>query len=120
MHIPKDKRTKLDASSKKGIFCRIQRDIKGIQSICPWTQKIEICKDVIFGEDAAFYKSKRDHLNEIHDEEPAAPRVSETEKEEHVPKNHDMMEPQKPADSPVEVITYKRKPSWARELFQDA
>lgn len=29
------------------------------------------------------------------------------------------MEPQKPADSSREVITYKRKPGWARELIQD-
>jgi hypothetical protein len=31
-----------------------------------------------------------------------------------------MMEPQKPVDSPTEVITYQRKPGWARELIQDA
>ena len=31
-----------------------------------------------------------------------------------------MMEPQKPIDSPTEVITYQRKPSWTRELIQDA
>ena len=34
-------------------------------------------------------------------------------------KNHDMMDPQKPVDLPTEVITYQRKPSWARELIQD-
>ena len=31
-----------------------------------------------------------------------------------------MMEPHKPANSPTEVITYQRKPSWAHELIQDA
>ena len=31
-----------------------------------------------------------------------------------------MMEPQKPVDSPTEVITYQRKPGWPRELIQDA
>ena len=30
------------------------------------------------------------------------------------------MEPQKPVDSPTEVITYQRKPDCARELIQDA
>jgi hypothetical protein len=35
--------------------------------------------------------------------------------EEHVPENHDMTEPQRP----VEMITKKRRPSWAHEIIQD-
>ena len=31
-----------------------------------------------------------------------------------------MEEPQKPKDPPIEVITYKRRPSWACEIIQDA
>ena len=31
-----------------------------------------------------------------------------------------MEEPQKPKDPPREMITYKRRPAWAREIIQDA
>ena len=54
-------------------------DTTRYQRLCvPGYKKIEICRGVIFDEDAAFYKSKGNHFNEIHDEEPAAPRISET------------------------------------------
>ena len=31
-----------------------------------------------------------------------------------------MAEPKKPEDPPQEMITYKRRPSWPREIIQDA
>ena len=77
----------------EGYFCWIQQYIKGIESICPRYKKIEICRDVNFDEDATFYKSKSDHFSKIHEEEPEAPRISETKKEEHVPEDHDTIEP---------------------------
>jgi hypothetical protein len=106
IHIPKDKRTKLDPSSKKGIFVGYSETSKAYRVYVPGNKKIEINRDVIFDEDVAFCKSKRNHVDEVHDEEPTTSKVPDTEEEELVPKNHDMMEPHKPADSPREVITY--------------
>ena len=40
--------------------------------------------------------------------------------EEHDLEDHDMIEPQKPEDSPKEVITYNRTPDLAHELIQYA
>lgn len=37
-----------------------------------------------------------------------SPRVTDIDVEEHVLEDHDMVEPQKPIDSPQEVVTYKR------------
>ena len=120
IHIPKDIRTKLDPSGKKGIFVRYIETSKAYRVYVPGYKMIDISKDVIFDEDAAFYKSKRNHVDEVHDEEPTASTIPYTEEEELVPENHDMMEPQKPVDSPTEVITYQRKPGWAHELIQYA
>jgi hypothetical protein len=120
IRIPKDKRTKLDPSGKKGIFVRYSETSKAYRVYVPGHKKIEINRDVIFDEDAAFCKSKRNHVDEVHDEEPTTSKVPNTEEEELVPENHDMMEPQKPVDSPTKVITYQRKPGWAHELIQDA
>jgi hypothetical protein len=61
-------------------------------------------------------KSKRNYVDEVHDEEPTTSKLPDTKEEELVPKNHDMMEAQKPVDSPTKVITYQRKPGWAREI----
>jgi hypothetical protein len=101
IHIPKDKRTKLDPSRKKGIFVGYRKTSKAYRVYVPGYKKIEISRDVIFDEDAAFCKSKRNHVDEVHDEEPTTSKVPDIEEEEHVPENHDMMEPQKPVDSPT-------------------
>lgn len=30
-----------------------------------------------------------------------------------------MVEPQKPEDPPREMVTYKRRPAWTREIIED-
>jgi hypothetical protein len=39
---------------------------------------------------------------------------------EYVLKDHDMAEPQRPADPPREMITNKRRPAWDQNIIQDA
>ena len=56
MHITKDKRTKLDPSGKKGIFVGYSEILKPYRVYVPGYKKIEISRDVIFDEDATFYK----------------------------------------------------------------
>ena len=56
IHIPKDKRTKLDPSGKKGIFVRYSETSKAYRVYVPGYKKIEINRDVIFDEDATFCK----------------------------------------------------------------
>jgi hypothetical protein len=101
IHIPKDKRTKLDPSGNKDIFVGYNETSKAYRVYVPRYKMIEIDRDVIFDEDATFCKSKRNHVDEVHDEEPTASKVPDTEEEELVPENHDMMELHKPADSPT-------------------
>ena len=61
---------------------------------------------------------RRNHAEEVLEEEPEAPRVTVRDDEEHDLEDHDMVEPQRPVDPPKEV-SLKRKPTWAREAIQD-
>jgi transposase InsO family protein len=123
LHIPKEKRTKLDPFRKKGVFVGYCEVSKAFRIYIPGYRQIEISRDVTFDEDAAFSRSRKCQLEEVYEEEPVAPRVAEPNKEvavtpdDVIPEDHDMVEPQEP---PREIISHKRKPAWAREIIQDA
>ena len=72
-----------------------------------------------FNEDEAFNKSRRHCVEEVLDEELEAPRATVRDDEEHDQVDHDMIEPEMLIDPPKEAAL-KRKPTWARELIQDA
>jgi hypothetical protein len=120
IHVIKDKRSKLDPSGKKGIFVGYSETSKAYRVYIPGYRQIEISRDVTFDEDATFSRSRQHHTDEIHDEEPKAPRVVDTDAGndvvpvEHGPEDHDMAEPQRPA----ETNTKKRRPLGLVKLFR--
>jgi transposase InsO family protein len=130
IHIPKEKRNKLDPSGKKGIFVGYCEVSKVFRIYIPGQHHIEISKDVTFDEDAALKKSKLCQLEEVYEEEPVipstamreVPRAAEpvrevvTSPDEELLEDHDIVEVQEP---PQMTILHKRKPAWARELIQD-
>ena len=75
IHIPKEKRTKLDPSGKKGIFVGYSESSKAYRIYFPGYKKIDISRDVIFDEDIAYNKSRKRPTEEL--------EVAEA------PKNHD-------------------------------
>jgi hypothetical protein len=96
VHIPKDKRTKLDPSGKKGTFVGYSDTSKDYKVYIPGHQKIKISRDVTFDEDVYFYKSKQGRAEESHDEENGVPRAEETrevETKESILEDHDMAKP---------------------------
>jgi hypothetical protein len=100
VHVPKDKRSKLDPSGKKGIFVGYSETSKAYRVYIPGHRQIETSRDVTFDEDATFSKSRQHHSDEVHDEEPEAPRVTDTDVgDDVVLEDHDMEEPQIPTDS---------------------
>jgi hypothetical protein len=121
VHIPKDKRNKLDPSGKKGIFVGYCEVSKAFRVYIPGHHHIEIIRDVTFYEDAPLNKSRRCQLEEVYEEELVAPKVAEPVREviaspnEEILEDHDIIEFQEP---PQMTISHKRKPSWARELIQ--
>lgn len=96
IHIPKDKRKKLDPARKKGIFVGYSNSSKAYRIYIKEGHQIEVSRDVIFDERIAFKKSKdlsSDFDEEdlpIFEEEPTNEgEVSHQEKEE-VPVNQSL------------------------------
>jgi hypothetical protein len=122
IHIPKEKRNKMDPSGKKGIFVGYCEVSKAFRIYILGQHHIEISRDVTFDEDAALKKSKICQLEEVYEEEPViphtamreVPRAAEPEREvvtspdEELLEDHDIVEVQEP---PQMTILHKRKPA---------
>ena len=119
IHVPKEKRSKLEPSGRKGIFVGYSESSKAYRVYTPSFRLIETSRDVTFDEDTTFNRSSLNHAEEVHDEKPEAPTETGKDAEEHGPENHDMIEPQRQKDPPKEV-SHKRRPTWDCELIQDA
>jgi hypothetical protein len=121
VHIPKEKRTKMDPSGKKGIFVGYYEVSNAFRIYILGYHLIEIRIYVTFDEDATLKKSRRCHLEEVYEEEHVAPRVAKpvrdviTSPNEDILEDHDIIESQEP---PQMAISHKINPSWERELIQ--
>jgi hypothetical protein len=81
IHIPKEKRNKLEPSGKKGIFVGYCEVSKAFRIYIPGHRHIENSRDVTFDEEATLKKSRRCHLEEVYEEEPVNPRIAESMRE---------------------------------------
>jgi hypothetical protein len=132
IHIPKEKRNKLEPSGKKGIFVGYCEVSKAFRIYIPIHRHIEISRDMTFDEEATLKKSRRCQLEEVYEEEPVNPMITESVREvprtaepvrevvtspdEVTPEDHDITKVQEP---PQMTFSHKRNPAWARELIQD-
>ena len=80
IHIPREKRTKLDPSGKKGIFVGYSESSKAYRIYFPGFKKVDINRDVKFDEDSAYNKSRKRPANDL--EELEAPRIHDTTRNE--------------------------------------
>ena len=78
VHIPKEKRTKLDRFGKKGIFVGYSEVSKSFKIYISGFHHIYISRDVTFYEEKTLNKSKRCQLEEAHEED-VPPRKIEVE-----------------------------------------
>jgi hypothetical protein len=122
IHIPKEKRNKMEPSGKKGIFVGYCEVSKAFRIYIPSHHHIEISRDVTFDEDAALKKSKQCQLQEVYEEEPIilstamreVPRAAEpvrevvTSPDEELLEDHDIVEVKEP---PQMMTLHKRKPA---------
>jgi hypothetical protein len=58
IHIPKEKRTKMEPSGKKGVFVGYSENSKAYRIYVPVQRQIEVSRDVTFHEETAFNNSK--------------------------------------------------------------
>jgi hypothetical protein len=75
IHIPKEKRNKLEPSGKKGIFVGYCEVSKAFRIYILGHHHIEINKDVTFDEYAVLKNSRRCHLEEVYEEELVSPEL---------------------------------------------
>ena len=68
IHIPKEKRTNIEPSRKKGTFVGYNETSKAYRVYIPGQRQIEVSWDVTFDEEVAFRRSRGYHM-EIDSEE---------------------------------------------------
>ena len=107
IHIPREKRTKLDPLGKKGIFVGYSENSKAYRIYFPKFKKINIGRDVTFDEDTTYNKSRRRPTEEP--EEVEAPRIHDTTMNEETQEEDQEFE--EPVDPPQEKNPHKRKPA---------
>ena len=78
VHIPKEKRTKLDPPRKEGIFVGYCEVSKAFKIYISGFHHIDISRDMTFDEENTLNKSRRCHLEEVHQED-VPPRIVEDE-----------------------------------------
>ena len=76
IHIPKEKRSKLDPSGNKGIFVGYSESSKAYIIYFPGFKKIDISRDVTFDEDSAYNKSRKRPVEDS--EETELPKIQDT------------------------------------------
>ena len=75
IHIPKEKRSKLDPSGKKVLIVGYSEQSRAYQIYIPRYHQIELSRDVTFYEDKTFKKSKKDKEDEEEHETPKAVEI---------------------------------------------
>ena len=112
VHIPKEKRTKLNPSKKKGIFVGYCDVSKAFRIYIPGFHHMEISRDATFDEEATLKRSRKCQHEEVY-EEVTPPRNIDfaPSLEEETSEDHDMLEPQEP---PTMNISRNINPSWVR------
>ena len=115
IHIPKEKRTKLDPSGKKGIYVGYSESSKAYRIYFPGFKKIDISRYVTFDEDSAYIKSRKKPAEEL--EEAEAPRIHDTIMNEETQEEYqDFEEPQRPIDPPQEKNPNVKTPNFSKNL----
>ena len=94
VHILKEKIAKLIPSRKKGIFVRYCEVSKAFRIYISGFHHIDISRDVIFYEETPLKKSRRCHLEEVHEED-VPPRKVEPKPSPQIVafEDHDVLEP---------------------------
>jgi hypothetical protein len=78
IHVPKDKRKKLEPSGKKGILVGYSESSKAYKIYVLGQQKVEINRDVIFDEKIGFRKSMEGSMDSNDEEEHEGPKEKTT------------------------------------------
>jgi hypothetical protein len=78
-HVPKEKRSKLDPSGRKGTFVGYSESSKAYWIYIPGQRQIEVSRDVIFEEEIAFRRSRESQMEIDSETIPSPPSAVQRE-----------------------------------------
>jgi hypothetical protein len=117
--VPKEKRTKLEPSGKKGTFVGYNETSKAYKIYIPGQHQIEVSRDVTFDEEVTFRRSRESHM-EIDSEEQEAPKDENTDPSNPVVHPLDYQgESVEPVNLPRDVALTRKRRTWLRDTLQD-
>lgn len=128
IHVPKEKRTKMEPSGNKRIFVGYSETSKAYKIFIPSTRLIEVNKDVTFHEEETFRRS-RELQDDSELEKPKAPAAENLvpessspaiQREEEHDETIDPLEPTEIMERSLDEPHAKRRPTWFKETLQEA
>jgi hypothetical protein len=119
IHVPKDKRKKLEPLGRKGIFVGYNESSKAYIIYIPEHYNIQVSRDVTFNENIAFKKSIEDSMEEEY-EEPKEESTCSPESQNKEPEQPDQpVQPCGPIES-IDVPKNRKHPTWLEATLQEA
>ena len=129
VHVPRERRTKLDPFGRKGVFVGYSEFAKAYWIYIPRQRKIELSRDVTFEEDIAYRRSRHAESDSDEQEAPQEVLASPSPAVERKSMEEDDLAP--PIDSvdsfipnlvprDITEMGQKRKLAWVRQTLQDA
>jgi hypothetical protein len=121
IHVPKKKRTKMEPSSKKGVFVGYYENSKAYRIYVPSQRQIEVSRDVTFHEEVAFKKS-RELQQELEVVQPASTSSKKEESDDQREEPHEgpsdkSLKPAEELERTLEEPPAKRKPGWLKQTL---
>jgi hypothetical protein len=121
IHIPKEKRTKLEHSGKKETFVGIRETSKAYRIYIPGQKFMEVSRDVTFHEEAIFRRARElpcdTEEQEAPSPEPSNSPLPDVQREETSEPSMDTT--RDTIEFPLEKPPVKRKPAWCREILKE-
>jgi hypothetical protein len=113
-HVPKEKRTKLDPSCRKGTFVGYSESSKAHWIYIPGQRQIEVSKDVTFEEEITFRRSRESQIeNDSEKKEETIPSPPSTIQRETV------TDPVDPVDVPRQTLQEAEGHATPRGTFRE-
>jgi len=122
IHVPSNKRSKIDPSGRKNTFVGYSETSKGYRIYISEQRKIEVSIDVTFDEEAAFRKSRESHSYEDKEEQEATPvtTIKNSTPEEYVLEEQEESDRHESLDDTHrEERVSRKRPTWLRDTLQE-
>jgi hypothetical protein len=116
-HVPKEKRSKLDPSGRKGTFVGYNESSKAYRIYIPGQRQIEIRRDVIFAEEIAFERSRESQMDIDSETIPSPPSTVQMETDIISVDPDVPVDLVAPVDMPRDIAVGHKRPAWARQTL---